>query len=304
MDIDCSFDNNPSKEDKIVTDYNSVRHLDTPIDEPKESEWIFYIKEEPQSLDSYIKSIQPNNKSRVLLRLDKDYLIYSSEHIIKWLNEIYNTQIVVSDTIDINATPSTISNLISQCGWKGLLFAPIAYLGISYMRKRNLSQIGHVQYRGNFIMVQATIDIKDTPLTKCIVLTNKDIYDDGTSFVFGLSEMNGDISLVSTYYFPQEDIRSKLRLLKIITHEFGHTLGIEHCTSHKCIFGGVMSLNQLDSHPLLPCLEDCAKIAHACGKTLRQQLQCFINACNKLNLAQDIPNEYNHIYGAIELLPE
>jgi predicted Zn-dependent protease len=141
-------------------------------------------------------------------------------------------------------------------------------------------------------------------MVKCIVLTKKDLYDSETAFVFGLTEINGDISLVSTYHFPSEDPKSKLRQLKILTHEFGHTLGIEHCTSHKCILGGIMSFEELDSHPLLPCLEDCAKIAFACGRTLRQQLQSIITACNELQLENEIPHEYDRILRAIELLPE
>jgi hypothetical protein len=144
------------KETEILTNYNLVSHFDKPLEEPEISEWRFYIKEEHQPLKSYVQEINPNYKSKVLLRVDKDHVI-NCEHLIIWLNEIYNIQIVSSNPINVDNAPSTICNLIRKSGWRGMLFSPIAYLGTSYIRKRNLSQIGHVQYSGNLIMVQAAI---------------------------------------------------------------------------------------------------------------------------------------------------
>ena len=72
-----------------------------------------------------------------------------------------------------------------------------------------------------------------------------------------------------------------------MTHEFAHTLGITHCVKNNCVIGVILSLEELDSHHLFPCLEDCSKIAFACGRTLKQQLQIMLDASSQLGWHKD-----------------
>lgn len=284
----------------LITNYDLIAHLEDKLDEPHEFEWRFHIKEEKQSLCSYTENITPNNKSEVLLRLDMNCSI-ELDYLITWLNKLYNINIIVSSPVDVNRAALDLFHAVRKSSWKGFFVSPLIYTFIEYIRKRKL--FGHVQYRGDVIMSQIGIELKDaTSSNKCLIFTNKDLYDSGTAFVFGLSEMNGDISLISNYYFSANDPKSKIRLLKIVIHEFGHTLGIEHCTNHKCIFGGIGSIEELDSHPLLPCLEDCSKIAFACNRTLKQQLEVIIALCQELNVIDEVKEEYNRILTATNLL--
>ena len=287
----------------LMTNYNLIAHLEEELNEPHEFEWRFHIKEEGQSLCSYIENITPNNKSEVLLGLDSSCSI-ELDYIIKWLNMLYNVNITVSSPIDVNRAALDLFHALRKSTWKGFFVSPLIYIFIEYIRKRKL--FGHVQYRGDVIMSQIGIELKDTTSSsnKCLIFTNKDLYDSGTAFVFGLSEINGDISLISNYRFSANDQKSKIRLLKIVTHEFGHTLGIEHCTNHKCIFGGIGSIEELDSHPLFPCLEDCSKVAFACKRTLKQQLEIIVMLCQELRIVDEVKQEYNHILAAVDLLSE
>jgi predicted Zn-dependent protease len=106
--------------------------------------------------------------------------------------------------------------------------------------------------------------------SKCLVLTNKDIYDANTKYLFACSEINGDSLVVSTYQLQHlnNDI-FKMRMLKTVTHEFSHSLDLEHCVNNCCINNGIDSVEELDQCSLLPCIEDCAIIAYSCNRSQR-----------------------------------
>lgn len=289
----------------MLQDYGKICKLEIPLQESKEGEWIYHIEETPQSLDSFMQ-LTSNYKTDVIIRMDKDCII---DDIVYWLDQVYNIDITPAMSFDMEKTVSSLCTLLYKASWRGMLFVPVAYLGLSYARVRKSPISGTKQYNGSLILSQINAETtisqiekdkipkhqwKDIECAKTIVITNKDIYDPGTAFVFGLTEMNGDACLVSTYNLEN----SHLRLLKIVTHEFAHSLGIEHCTNHKCVIGGIISLEELDSHPLIPCFEDLAKIAFACGRTLKEQLKVTQHAIEHLKLTDVVAEDYNRLLAA------
>ena len=66
--------------------------------------------------------------------------------------------------------------------------------------------------------------------------------------VFGLGELGGDACVVSTFRIGD----GKRRLEKVAVHEVGHTLGLPHCPTKRCVMndalGKVKTVDQSDGH--------------------------------------------------------
>jgi len=84
-------------------------------------------------------------------------------------------------------------------------------------------------------------------LTKCgcftsMVLTDVDVFAKFTNFVFGLADMVHRVAVVSSCrihpsFWGMKETRESFEVQwgKVVTHEFGHTLGISHCEDWNCV---------------------------------------------------------------------
>lgn len=287
----------------IASDYDRIKHLEKKSETPKEGEWKFYVKNEVHQTISDYQYIQPNHKEKVLLSMDNN--IGDIDDLVSCLKYIFNVELMLCDPVNVNEFYSTIcKNIDIDARWyKKLVCKFLIYPILSYFKSRESKYLNHLQYNGQLLMIQ--MKERDSYLNKIknfnnkmLYITSKDIYDIGTIYVFGLTEMNGDASIISTYHLEN----SKLRLLKLLIHEFSHSLGIEHCIDYECVISGIISLDELDSHKLIPCLEDCAKIAYACKRTLKNQLECFAQVIEKMDLMKICEDEYNQLLTAISAL--
>ena len=89
----------------------------------------------------------------------------------------------------------------------------------------------------DFLDGQGDINYKKiVGLTVADVSTTKgDIPDWG---IFGLAGIGGRSCVVSTYRLGKGKVKRKLfyeRLVKVVNHELGHTLGIDHCPVPGCL---------------------------------------------------------------------
>ncbi|MBA9078210.1 hypothetical protein [Rufibacter quisquiliarum] len=93
---------------------------------------------------------------------------------------------------------------------------------------------------------------------KVIALTNKDIEtEDGDTHwgVMGLAFLGGDVSIVSTFRMNSK----RSRLQKVILHETGHMMNIDHCSSkdQKCFMkdakGKGATIDQTKKHLCKDC---------------------------------------------------
>jgi archaemetzincin len=123
------------------------------------------------------------------------------------------------------------------------------------------------QYDSTMIIHLLADRIPDDALV-VIGITEKDLYSEGLNFVFGEASLNrrcGVYSLVR--YQTKDDALLTRRGLKLLAHESGHILSIEHCVTYHCVMQGANSLREDDSHPMHLCPIDLQKVLWNTGTT-------------------------------------
>lgn len=88
---------------------------------------------------------------------------------------------------------------------------------------------------------------------KVVGLTRRDLSIPMLTFLFGQSQLNGPVAVVSTarldqaFYSLPENVPLLLeRLRKEIIHETGHTFGLIHCPDPTCAMSLSTSIQQVD----------------------------------------------------------
>jgi archaemetzincin len=108
-----------------------------------------------------------------------------------------------------------------------------------------------------------------------IVLTDVDVFAKFTNYVFGLADMVHRVAVVSSRrihpsFWGMKETRESFELLwgKVVTHEFGHTLGMFHCEDWNCVMKYSNSPTELHRKGNEFC-EKCAKELERITKKLR-----------------------------------
>jgi archaemetzincin len=95
----------------------------------------------------------------------------------------------------------------------------------------------------------------------CAGITADDLYTKGLNFVFGLGSLASRTGVYSLRrYQTQDDARFARRALKLMSHELGHILSIQHCTAYRCVMQGANSLQEEDGQPVHLCPIDLRKL--------------------------------------------
>lgn len=86
--------------------------------------------------------------------------------------------------------------------------------------------------------------------SRALGLTDVDLFVPVLSFVFGEAQLGGRTAVVSTARLagspPAAAPRSSARLAKEAAHELGHTFGLLHCGSPRCVMSRSASLIDVD----------------------------------------------------------
>jgi predicted Zn-dependent protease len=137
-------------------------------------------------------------------------------------------------------------------------------------------------------------------------LMSHDLYSctDDLNFCFGGSTWQLGCGLFSVNQFRDEkkDEITLKRLMNLVSHEFSHLLGLEHCTKYACQMQGTNNLRESDATPLYFCAQDMAKICHLNHWSLREgyekQLTFFENFKNSYRsyrINVDFTREVEHL---------
>ena len=117
-------------------------------------------------------------------------------------------------------------------------------------------------HRGQFSASELLERIKAVHLPntlKVVGITDVDLYEEGLNFVFGVGELNGRCALVSIHRLKTPDERLIFeRTFKELNHELGHTFGLLHCNSPRCVMNFSNSVLEVDQKSRFFC-EKCQK---------------------------------------------
>ena len=113
--------------------------------------------------------------------------------------------------------------------------------------------------------------------------TTEDLYSQGLNFVFGEGSLANRCGVYSLHRYGTPDPAHFLRrVLKLMSHEAGHILSIEHCVHYQCVMQGANSLREDDRHPAHLCPVDLGKLVWNTGvdptSRYRRLLEFYRNA--------------------------
>lgn len=103
--------------------------------------------------------------------------------------------------------------------------------------------------------------------TRLLAVTDYDLYIPILTFVFGEAELNGKTAIVSFARLLVQDgaliprDRAARRLAKEAVHELGHTFGLLHCKSYRCVMARSASLKDVDMKEPALCSDCTARYA-------------------------------------------
>lgn len=108
------------------------------------------------------------------------------------------------------------------------------------------------QYHSSGLLVQLIHDLPSETL-KILGVTEVDLFIPIFTFLFGEAQLNGPGALVSAhrlrnpfYGIPENQALFENRLLKESIHELGHTFGLIHCFTLRCVMNTSTYVEDID----------------------------------------------------------
>lgn len=113
-------------------------------------------------------------------------------------------------------------------------------------------------------------------------ITERDLFVRGLNFVFGVGERRLRTGIYSLLRYETEDLSLFTeRTLKLLTHEAGHILSINHCVEYSCNMQGVNSVPEHDAHPMHLCPVDLQKVLLNTGMDRRERYRKLLGLYEK-----------------------
>lgn len=127
------------------------------------------------------------------------------------------------------------------------------------------------QYNGDRILTWLANDRPSRTLMY-VGLTDDDLFSGDLNFVFGVGSIQDRVGVYSLHrYGGNGDKKFLERALKVMSHEMGHILSIQHCIEYECVMNGSNSLSETDEQPIHLCPTDLRKVVWNVGCDARKR---------------------------------
>jgi archaemetzincin len=107
------------------------------------------------------------------------------------------------------------------------------------------------QYNSRVLLGELLRDAR--PAARVLGVTGVDLFIPVLTFVFGEAQLGGKAAVVSThrldaerYGLPADPQKLEERLAKEAVHEMGHTSGLVHCHTGRCVMGSSTYVEDID----------------------------------------------------------
>lgn len=115
-----------------------------------------------------------------------------------------------------------------------------------------------------------------------------DLFARGKRYVFGEGsfEHQAGIQSLARLGAPEGPLYRR-RAVRLLSHEIGHILGIEHCVTHRCVMQGSNTLPESDRQPLHLCPGDLQKLESSLGFDRAKRYRALRDLYDRLGLADE-----------------
>ena len=142
--------------------------------------------------------------------------------------------------------PYIIDNLKSTLG---KIFGCPAEIALT----RELPEQAYKKARGQYsapALIDAVKPVNAQGSIRVVAVVDADIYSAERQFVFGHAEQESHAAVISLYRLrpelPPDAALFLNRAVKEALHELGHTFGLDHCPSNRCVMHFSHSLSDTD----------------------------------------------------------
>lgn len=246
------------------------------LPKPTDDEWLKYNRESGQTFKNYARLVKKSknlqaasstnsNISIFTFQVDEDFL---SQYILNGLQEFveiyFNLQLKFEDKNNLNFNSKFKTNQENP----------------TIESQRALSVFKTFKQKND---------------ASAVAITTCDLAH-GDSFVFGISDTELQVCVISLYRYIQHLIEtnqmSEVNLMKkttsVICHEIAHTFGLEHCIYYRCIMNGSNTIEEDDKLPLFLCPICLRKLHFLLNFDIELRYKKLMNYCLKYNFS----NEY------------